>query len=362
MAEVNVVGTQKSIDEALVRDAREPGYNLGIAASELGKPCARQIYYNWRWLHELEKPEPKMLRIFKRGEEYEEILLDELEAAEGVELQRFDERGRQIKIALVGGHVRGKLDGRAIGLPEAPKSTHTVECKSHNDKSFKDLVKRGVKKSKPEHFCQTMLYMHSMGDKRGLYMAGNKNDEARWNERLEYDVEYCIRMEAKAEMIIKSDQPPPKLHETPDLPGNMDCRFCKHKAICHLDAIPKTHNCRSCVYAKPIMDGKASWECSFHAKLLTYDEQRSGCDAHLFNPELIPGEVVEFNEEDHKVTYKLRNGKEFVDGNQVKMVKWFYSPDLDSVSHEGGDGEWFSVTEAEAKNLLATGSKMLDEG
>jgi hypothetical protein len=42
---------------------------------------------------------------------------------------------------LRSGWLRGKLDGRALEIPEAPKTLHVVETKSHKEKSFKELVK-----------------------------------------------------------------------------------------------------------------------------------------------------------------------------------------------------------------------------
>jgi hypothetical protein len=40
------------------------------------------------------------------------------------------------------------IDGVVLGVPESPHKPHLLEIKTHNEKSFNDLVKNGVAKSK----------------------------------------------------------------------------------------------------------------------------------------------------------------------------------------------------------------------
>ena len=61
------------------------------------------------------------------------------------------------------------MDSALLGLPEAPKTWHVGEFKTHNQKSFDDLVKRGVEKAKPMHWDQMQAYMGLTGMERALF-------------------------------------------------------------------------------------------------------------------------------------------------------------------------------------------------
>ena len=97
-----------------------------------------------------------------RGRVVSRPVVDLLRRA-GVEVWEADEHGRQFRVSAVGGHFGGSLDGAARGLVEAPEKLHVLEFKTSGDKPFRDLVKNGVEKSKPEHFAQMQAYMHLMG-------------------------------------------------------------------------------------------------------------------------------------------------------------------------------------------------------
>ena len=70
--------------------------------------------------------------------------------------------GDQWRVSAVNGHFGGSLDGVAKGLPEAPKSPAILEMKTHNEKSFKELMSKGVKNAKPQHYAQMTVYMGLM--------------------------------------------------------------------------------------------------------------------------------------------------------------------------------------------------------
>ncbi|HEU4984522.1 MAG TPA: hypothetical protein VFT58_02680, partial [Nitrososphaera sp.] len=219
-----------------------------------------------------------------------------------------DESGRQIRVELCGGHVGGYLDSEILGLPEAPKTWHVGEIKSHNLKSFTALKKDGVRKSKPLHFGQIQTYMHARGRERGIYLAVCKDNDELYAERLHMDTEYVLRLLANAERIIKAHEPPARLSEKPDFYA---CNWCKHRGICHEDAWPRS-NCRTCLYSSPEEGG--TWSCARFNKPLSLDEQKAGCPAHLYLPGLIPGEQVDSDEEAETVTYRLKSGRVWVDG------------------------------------------------
>lgn len=287
--------------------ANEHYDSLGISVGELGNECDRALWYGLRWASQPEQIEGRKLSIFRTGDRWEDALVADLQRI-GV-----DVFGQQDRIRLVAGHVRGKIDGRAVGIPEAPKTEHLMEFKSSNEKNFKDLKKKGVKASKPLHFVQLQLGMHMFGLSRAGYLVVNKNDDERYFERVEYDAEFCLRILARAERIIRSDDPPSKLHEDPESKAAFACRWCKHKAVCHEGAMPRV-TCRSCLHSTAEMGGDGHWSCARWSKPLGLDEQRQGCPVHLFLPGLIAGEQVDVDEEAETITYRLASGELWVDG------------------------------------------------
>ncbi|WP_284777101.1 oxidoreductase [Agrobacterium sp. lyk4-40-TYG-31] len=195
------------------------GISVGVAATE----CDRALWFIFRWCSAPEAVDGKKISIFRTGDMWEDRLVSDLEAI-GCEVT-----GQQDRIRLVSGHVRGKIDGRAMGVPEAPKTEHLCEFKSSNDKAFKDIVAKGCKVSKPLHFAQIQLGMHAFGLTRGLYLVVNKNTNERYAERIEYDLEYSFRLLARLDRIIAADEPPTRLCTKRD-----DFRglFCRQAAVC----------------------------------------------------------------------------------------------------------------------------------
>ncbi|MBB4192762.1 oxidoreductase [Rhizobium aethiopicum] len=295
--------TIAAIDKHYVDEARDWD-SLGISVSLAGAECARALFYEFRWAS---KPEPatgKRQRLFERGQDDEEKMLRDLRAI-GVEVWGEQERARAVH-----GFVRGKLDGIALGLLEAPKTIHVVECKSLNTKGFKAVIKDGVKKAKPLHHAQIQIYMHVLGYDRGYYYIKCADTQEYHSERVEYDVEFCLRLLANLERIIFTDVPPPKISEDPEF---YLCRFCKHNSVCHNGLLPRV-TCRTCIHFQPERGGDCHVSCARWAKPLSIDEQRAACPAMLFNPAFVPYEQVDVDEEAETITYRKPDGSIWIDG------------------------------------------------
>lgn len=284
--------------------ANEHYDSLGISVGIANTECDRSLWYALHWVSQPEKIDGRKLSIFRTGDRWEDVLVADLQAI-GVDVY-----GQQDRIRLVGGHVRGKCDGKGIGLPEAPKTEHLFEFKSSNEKGFKEIKKKRCKEAKPLHYGQCQLGMHMFGLSRAGYLVVNKNDDERYFERIEYDAEFCLRLLSRLERIINSAEPPSRISENPEFFG---CLFCDHKPVCHEQAWPRV-TCRSCIHSATEMDGDAAWSCARWSKPLGLDEQRAACPAHLHIPALVPGEQIDVDEEAETITYRLLGGKVWVDG------------------------------------------------
>lgn len=288
--------------------ANEAFESIGISVGALGNECDRALWYDFRWVSAAEDIDGRKISIFRTGDMWEDRMVADLEAI-GVEVW-----GQQDRIRLAGGHVRGKCDGKAVGFPEAPKTEHLCEFKSSNDRGFKAIVKDGCQKAKPLHYVQCQLGMHAFGLERAGYLVTNKDTDERYFERIAYDAEFCLRIIARAERLIRTDEPPSRLHEDPSSKAAFACKWCRHFAHCHDGAFPKRVHCRTCLHASPEMHGDAEWTCARWNKPLGLDEQRAGCPTHLFLPGLIPGVQIDADLEAETVTYRLTTGESWTDG------------------------------------------------
>lgn len=301
----------------LVYEGRKEKERSYLGASTFGTECDRAFWYAFRHAAEPEKLEGRKRRLFQTGHREEARIIEDLKAA-GIDVEEQDPAtGRQWEITSIGGHLRGHLDGIARNVPEAPKTDHVLEIKTHNEKSFKALLKDKVEKSKPGHFAQMQIYMHHTGIQRALYVAINKNDDSLYAERVAYDAAAALRLMARAERTIATHIAPPRLHDDPKSKAAFACNWCTALSICHESGWAR-RNCRTCISSTPVVDfgDRGAWRCELLDKELTFDEQQAGCRAHRYLPSLVPGEQIDASEEARTVTYQLVDGKIWVDGGE----------------------------------------------
>ena len=253
-----------------------------LGCSEIGKPCDRALWYNFRWCSD-RKFDGRMLRLFNTGVREEARFLEELRGI-GAEIYDADpDTGHQHRFAAFGGHFGGSCDAIGRGLPEGPKTWAVIEMKTHNAKSFAELVKKGVKVHKPEHEAQMQMYMGLAELDRGLYIAVNKDTDELHTEWLHFDEKRHNDLTLRAYKIIRAAEPLERMHQDPAF---YLCKWCDHHAICHGTQVAQ-RNCRTCAYATPEIEN-GTWRCESQNRDLSVDEQRLACRAHLFIPSLVP--------------------------------------------------------------------------
>ena len=302
-----------------IEDRSDDSPRSHLGASVIGRPCARELWYSFRWSEESDFT-GRLLRLFRRGHNEEGPLVEDLRNA-GVTVLDADPRtGKQFNFSVLGGHVGGSMDGAGQGFVESDK-WHLLEFKTANDKSFKQIAKQGVEKAKPEHFAQMQLYMHWSGNnketrlERAMYIVVNKNDDSIYMERLKYDSSVARNYEERAKSVVDSPEP---LERISNDPSWYQCKFCPAANICHQKKLPVV-SCRTCVHATPEMDGEGRWSCSKLSKDLTVEEQRAGCDEHVYIPALVTtAEYAGGNEAENYAEYKLPDGRIFRNGGTDK--------------------------------------------
>ncbi len=258
---------------------RKDAHRPHLGGSQIGHPCARALWYQFRWADRAVF-DGRQLRLFQTGDREEGRLVENLRAVGVTVWDRDPDTGKQIRFTACDGHFALSLDGVGEGFRESGQP-HTLEFKTMNDKNFRALQKDGVEKSKPIYWAQCQIGMHLSGLHRCAFIAVNKNNDEIYMERIKYDAAVGIQLLAKADGIIFSDQPPAKLNNDPAF---YMCRFCDYRHVCHGDKPPEV-NCRTCAHSSPERGGDGKWTC---AKGL---QMGKPCKAHLFNPYAMPWEV-----------------------------------------------------------------------
>lgn len=263
---------KEDIDDFCVKEFTDkPRAHLG--GSVIGHECARHTWYAWRWVKQ-EVFSGRMYRLFNRGHLEEARFVRWLK---GIGCQVWEvepETNKQFRIHGVQGHYGGSLDGVGI-IPYFPDLPMLLEFKTHNTKSFSHLIDKGLIIAKPQHFAQMSAYGKEYGFKYGLYVATNKNDDDIWPEIVELDWNLADQLKRKAEIIITSPEPPPKISMQPAF---HTCKYyCTFNEICHHNA-PVEKNCRSCSNAIPVENKE--WHCKLHGQNIPPDYIKAGCDQH----------------------------------------------------------------------------------
>lgn len=266
------------IDQCHEKRENKPRPHMGV--SMIGHSCDRWLWLSFRWAVQPEFP-GRILRLFRRGHMEEVQIVSDLRAI------GIDVRNQSAKQASVdfGSHVSGSIDAIIDGgVPEAPTKTHIAEFKTHSLKSFNDLEKNGVEKSKPIHYAQMQAYMLGSRIDRALYYAVCKDDDRIYTERVKLDKPFAEKLVERAKRIALSDRMPEPISSDPSW---YVCKFCDAHSFCHETKLTKHVNCRTCAHSTAKED--STWRCERHdSDGIPVEFQRVGCDDHVLHPDLVP--------------------------------------------------------------------------
>ena len=318
----------EDIDEYNIR-AYDGGHRWHLGASLIGEECKRKLWYVFRWCFretaESRSNHARKQRLFNRGhreearfiewlegigfkiwfENYEGFAhhpesdsycilgpneegdgLAELILPENPNFRAHIARAKadglsfpQYRISDVMGHFGGSLDGIAKLPPRyGIEEPVLLEFKtSGTGAGFNKSCEDGMPVAKPQHFAQTSTYGSDPAYRFRycLYFIINKNDDSLHVELVKLDWNLGDNMRAKAEQIILSQEPPPRLSDNPTF---HKCGYCAAKEICHKGAIPEK-NCRSCKSASPVENGE--WLCAVHNDVIPREFVPQGCPSYF---------------------------------------------------------------------------------
>jgi hypothetical protein len=217
-------GINRRIDAGLAAARAAEPRRARLGASMLADPCARRVAYQYRG-----EPAPPLdgraLRIFAAGHAVEDLLAQWIRNA-GFDLITIDPRtGGQF--AFSDGPLEGHADGVIVGGPQLGFAYPLLwESKGLNDRSWSDLVKRGLRLSRPIYYGQVSLYMAYFGLDACLFTALNKNSCEIWHDLVGFDIAEAARLIDRAADIVRG-----RLPSRLDEPAGY-CSYCEFKTPC----------------------------------------------------------------------------------------------------------------------------------
>lgn len=244
-----------------------------LGASILGKPCSRKLFYTFRWCKK-EQIEGRIQRLFQVGHNAEPRFIEYLKGI-GFEVWARDEAGEQFRIKGCNGHYGGSIDAIASHKADSTKRFICEFKTNGTGATFTDVDTKGIQKAKPEHWSQMCQYGYQMKIKYGLYLIENKNDSDIIVKIEELDWNLGFQLERKAQDIISSKIPPPKISEQPSY---YECKYCTFQDICHHGEVVE-ENCRSCKFSSPIENAK--WKCERFNAIIPKENIGKKWDCHV---------------------------------------------------------------------------------
>jgi hypothetical protein len=256
------------------------GHRWHLGGSLIGHECSRYLWYVFRWV---QAPifTGRMLRLFNRGH-LEEIRNVGYLRGIGCQVWTHDESKPkkedgtypQFRINAVNGHFGGSLDG-ILKLPETYGITEPLLAEfktAGTGRGFTDTIEKGVAIAKNQHYNQMCVYGAEWAFEYGAYFITNKNDDDLEIQIVKLDWNLAEQLKIKAERIITSQEPPPKLSLDPTM---FKCKYCEFNKVCHAQAkIEK--NCRSCKACTPTNNGE--FYCNVYNGVIPRDVVKTGCE------------------------------------------------------------------------------------
>jgi hypothetical protein len=231
-AETLTARMNAAIDAALIARHRKQTPRDYLGGSRVGEPCARKLVYEITHAPKDRDFDAGILRVFDAGHQFEALTIRWLRMA-GFDLRDRRPDGQQFGFATAGGRLRGHVDGIIVSGPDVGVRWPALwEHKALGQKSWTDLVKRGLRLSKPIYFAQVQLYMAYLVLEVALVTALNRDTLVLHHEAVPFEAAEAQRLSDHAVDVLRAAEAgelPPRIAQAPDF---YLCRFCHYATRC----------------------------------------------------------------------------------------------------------------------------------
>lgn len=230
------------IDDALLYAQSKVKPRSYLGASRLGVECARALQYEYMHVpvDAGKSFSGQLLRNFEMGHVFESMVVKWLSNA-GFSISIFDIDGSQFGFSSLNGRMRGHIDGVVIETPEELDLPCPMlfECKALNGKSWRDLQRHGLAKSKPVYAAQVALYQaymskrfEGLADNPAMFGAVNKDTAEIYIELVPFDGERAQQASDKAVNIFRACDAGEILPRVSTDPEFYQCKMCQWQQRC----------------------------------------------------------------------------------------------------------------------------------
>lgn len=267
--------------DAAIESRQDATPRTYLGASVIGDPCARKLWYSFRWAKPV-RFNADTLKRFEDGHRGEALMASRLQRVPGITLSTHSPDGKQWGMQDHEGHFRGHCDGFIKGLLQAPKTPHVWEHKVVNEAKQKKLAKLKMEVGEkealahwdPVYYAQAQVYMAAFDLTRHYLTCSSPGERSTVSVRTNANPEHAANLLQRAKDIIVSDQPPERISEQPT---DYRCKFCDYHSICH-DITPMAVNCRTCAHSFP--DRAGLWGCNKYGAL-DRAKQEAACPEYV---------------------------------------------------------------------------------
>ena len=230
------------VDTALQTESADREKRRYLGGSRLGIACERALQFEYA-----DTPvDPgaefsgRTLRIFEVGHVLEDLAIRWLGLA-GFDLYTQRKDGGQFGFSVADGRIRGHVDGVIANAPADLGLAFPMlwECKTMNDKHWRDTAKKGVAITKPVYAAQIATYQAYMepsipgiSENPALFTAINKNTQELWFELVPFDGGLAQRMSDRAVRVIQATEAGEQLPRIATEPGYYECKYCAWAGRC----------------------------------------------------------------------------------------------------------------------------------
>lgn len=224
------------IDEPINATAAESQRRGYLGASVIGHHCERHVQYHLmaaQGMVERKQPAARIMRIFDRGNVYEEKARQWLKDA-GF-LFGIPPKGREF--SDFGGVFRGHVDGVLTGW-KRPDTLCPVplpalwENKCLGAKGWKKLQDEKLQKYSSTYFAQVQIYMYYTGLERCLFTAVNADTMELYHEIVPFDLMEAELSRSRAQGVISATEAGAMVARCTNDSNFYICKMCDFRGGC----------------------------------------------------------------------------------------------------------------------------------
>lgn len=221
------------LDSAIAREHQQKPKRSYLGASRLGENCARKLQYEFMGAEPDYPFTGKQLRTFAMGHHLESLVISWMKDA-GFDIRTHNKDGQQYSFSVANDRIAGHIDGVIVAGPDGFLYPALFECKTLNNKSWKDLEKHGLAVSKPGYYVQIQLYMAYMQltEAPALLVALNKDTSELYFEWVAFDGAVAQKYSDRAVQILQASEASELLPRLSQDHNYFECKWCPYHQTC----------------------------------------------------------------------------------------------------------------------------------